>query len=118
MRKSANKKAIPIARDHGRAIDRKIALIITSALARITSSACVDSARPAALIPSHIPYAIVRAIGMKNVASAQYRGERRIVLMAGTAFCQDPGVGNGGGVGTGNGGAATEGGGGGDTGTV
>jgi hypothetical protein len=92
--------------------------MITNAPLRTASSARVEWATPAAVTTSHIPYAIVAAIGMRNVASAQYRGESLMELMVGIAFSQDGGAGNGGGVGTGSGGAATEIGGGGGTGTV
>jgi hypothetical protein len=118
MKRSAKQHPIPIARDPGRGIDRRIALITSNALVRTISSDCVDSARPVALITSQTPYPIAPAIGMKNVASAQYFGDSLMDLMIDTAFSQDAGVGNGGGVGTGNGGAATGIGGGGGTGTV
>ena len=118
MKISADKNPIPIARDHGRGIGRKTADMISKALLRTSSSDRLDCASPAALTPSQIPYVIAPAIGMKNVASAQYLGDRLLDLMANTAFCQDGGAGNGGGVGSGNGGAATDGAGGGGTGTV
>ena len=119
MKISADKNPIPIARDHGRGIGRKTADMISNALLRTISSDRLDCASPAALTPSQIPYVIAPAIGMKNVASAQYLGDRRLDdLMVDTAFSQDAGVGNGGGMGSGNGGAATDGAGGGGTGTV
>ena len=118
MRISAHKNAIPIARDQGRAIGRKTADMISNATLRTISSDRLDCASPAVLIPSQIPYPSAPAIGMKNVASAQYLGDSLLDLMVNTAFSQDGGAGNGGGVGTGNGGAATEGAGGGGTGTV
>jgi hypothetical protein len=90
--------------------------MMANAPARTASSARVECANPAPLTPSQIPYAIVPAIGMQNVASAQYFGDSLMDLMVDTAFFQD--AGNGGGVGTGNGGAATEGAGGGGNGTV
>ena len=118
MRISAHKNPIPIARDQGRAIGRKTADMISNAMLRTISSDRVDCASPAALIPSQIPYPSAPAIGMKNVASAQYLGDSLLDLMVNTAFSQDGGAGNGGGAGTGNGGAATDGAGGGGTGTV
>jgi len=119
MKISADKNPIPIARDHGRGIGRKTADMISNALLRTISSDRLDCASPAALTPSQIPYVIAPAIGMKNVASAQYLGGRRLDdLMVDTAFYRDGGAGNGGGVGSGNGGAATDGAGGGGTGTV
>ncbi len=118
MRISADKNPMPIARDQGRAIGRKTADRISNALPRTISSDWLDCASPAALIPSQIPYPSAPAIGMKNVASAQYRGDSLLDSMVITAFSQDGGAGNGGGVGTGNGGAATDGAGGGGTGTV
>jgi hypothetical protein len=118
MKISAHKNPMPTARDQGRAIGRKTADRISNALPRTISSDRVDCASPAALIPSQIPYPSAPAIGMKNVASAQYLGDRLLDLMVNTAFSQDGGAGNGGGAGTGNGAAATDGAGGGGTGTV
>ena len=118
MKISADKNAMPIARDQGRGIGRKTADMISKALPRTISSDRVDCASPAALTPSQIPYPSAPATGMKNVASAQYPGDSLLDLMVNTAFSQDGGAGNGGGVGSGNGGAATDGAGGGGTGTV
>jgi hypothetical protein len=61
--------------------------MISSALHRTISSACVDSARCTAAMMSQMPYPIAPAIGMKNVASAQYFGDSLMDLMADTAFC-------------------------------
>jgi hypothetical protein len=114
---SAHNDAMPIARDHGRVIGRKTTVMISNALLRTSCSARVDSARPAALTASQTPYPSAPVIGMRNVASAQYRGGSVVGLMVNTAFCQGVGA-SGGGEGTGNGGAATDGAGGGGRGTV
>lgn len=52
---SADKNPIPIARAQGRGIGRKTADMISNAMLRAISSARLDCASPAALIPSQIP---------------------------------------------------------------